>query len=198
MKAFGSMGGYSVTMKTLAFLRVAALAALSLAGSGVAASAQPSGTAAPVTTMRLAPRLVRVTQCDPQRSVAVPAYVGYSSGYYPFAPYYWTDPYGFQYRQFPTMPTSATLSIDYTNITGKVMTTIDFGLVARGLLVAEVRDVGKFSPNAEIKHQFGLSSNVFPLQTALARCVPLHVIYADGTTWTNPRLPKLRREIYGD
>jgi hypothetical protein len=185
-------------MMTLAFLRVAAFAALAFAGSGVAGFAQPSGAPPHATTMRLAPNLVRVTQCDPQRSVAVPAYIGYSPGYYPFAPYYWTDPYGFQYRQFPTMPTSGTLSIDYTNVTGQVMTTVDFGLVAHGQLVAEVRDVGKFSPNAEIKHQFGLSNNVFPLRTALARCIPLHIVYADGTTWTNPRLPKLRRELYGD
>jgi hypothetical protein len=185
-------------MKTLAFIRVAAFAALAVAGNGTAGLAQPATAPAHVPAMRLAPSLVRVTLCDPQRSVAVPAYSGFSPGYYPFAPYYWTDPYGFQYRQFPTMPTSGTLSIDYTNVTGQVMKTIDFGLVARGQLVAEVRDVGTFSPNAEIKHQFGVSNNVFPLRTALAQCIPLHIIYADGTTWTNPRLPKLRRELYGD
>jgi hypothetical protein len=36
-----------------------------------------------------------------QRSVAAPANVGFSCGYYPFAPYLWTDPYGFQYTQLP-------------------------------------------------------------------------------------------------
>ena len=71
-----------------------------------------------------------------------------------------------------------------------VMTDIEFGLVANGRLVAEVRDVGTFSPGAEIKHQFGLNPNVFPLQTALSRCVPLRIIFADGTTWKNGHLPK--------
>jgi hypothetical protein len=166
----------------LAALRIVTIALAIVAGSGSAAPAQTS--------------LLKVTACDPQRSVAVPAYAGFSPAYYPFAPYFWTDPYGVRYRQFPAAPTSATLSIDYMNVTAHVMTTIDFGLVARGRLVAEVRDVGKFSPNAEIKHQFGLSDNVFPLRTALSQCIPLHIIYADGTTWTNPHLPKARHEIY--
>jgi hypothetical protein len=172
-------------MRNLTTLRVSALAVILAATVVATASAQMPGP-------------LKVSLCDPQRSVAVPAYSGFTPGYYPFAPYYWTDPYGFQYRQYPAMPTSGTLSIDYVNVTAQVMKTIDFGLVARGRLVAEVRDVGKFSPNAEIKHQFGLSDNVFPLRTALARCIPLHIIYADGTTWTNPHLPKLRRELYGD
>jgi len=185
----------------LASLRVAAALAALTIGAGTAAIAQTTTPVTPMTPvkgMRAASKLIKVSMCDPKRYVAEPAYVGFSPGYYPFAPYYWTDPYGFRYRQFPPTPASATLSIDYVNVTTNVMKTIDFGLIARGQLVAEVRDVGTFSPNAEIKHQFGLSPNVFPLRTALAQCVPLHIIYADGTTWTNPRLPKMRREIYGD
>jgi hypothetical protein len=179
-----------------ASLRIAATAAALVAGAAVACMAQGPAPMTQGTTVRPASSLVKVSLCDPQKSVAAPAYVGFSSGYYPFAPYLWTDPYGFQYQQVPAAPASATLSIDYTNITGAVMTTIDFGLVARGRLVAEIRDVGKFSPNAEIKHQFGLSRNVFPLRTALAQCVPLHIVYADGTSWVNPHLPKSRHEIY--
>ena len=56
---------------------------------------------------------------------------------------------------------------------------IEFGLVARGTLIAEVRDVGKFSPNIEIKHSFGLSPNVFPIGTGLPQCVALRVTYAN-------------------
>ncbi len=76
------------------------------------------------------------------------------------------------------------------------MTEIEFGLVANGRLVAEVRDVGTFSPGAEIKHKFGLNPNVFPLQTSFAKCVPLHIKFADGTKWRNPNLPALQRSIY--
>jgi hypothetical protein len=141
--------------------------------------------------------LVNVTTCDPQRSISMPAYSGFAPAFYPIAPYYWTDPYGFEFNQLPPTPASGTLSIDYTNVTNKVMTTIDFGLVARGRLVAEVRDVGKFSPHIEIKHQFGLDRNVFPLRTALSTCVPLHIVYADQTTWTNPHLPKADRHMFG-
>jgi hypothetical protein len=166
------------------FRRALTLIMLATTGGLVApATAQPSMAIVPA-----ASTLISVSQCHPQRSSGV--YGGFGPAYYPYAPYYWTDPYGFQYRQFPVEPTSGTLSIDYTNISTKVMKTIDFGLVARGELVAEVRDVGTFSPHAEIKHQFGLDPNVFPLRTALTQCVPLRIIFADGTTWKNAHLPK--------
>jgi hypothetical protein len=180
----------------LASLRNLTISAALFAALGTVAPAQ---TVAPMrlgSTLPAASSLVKVSVCDPQKSVAAPAYVGFSPAYYPFAPYFWTDPYGVRYRQFPPAPSSATLSIDYVNVSSQVMTTVDFGLVARGRLVAEVRDVGKFSPHAEIKHQFGLSNNVFPLRTALSQCIPLHIIYAGGATWTNPHLPKSRHEIY--
>jgi hypothetical protein len=149
------------------------------------------------TSLRVAPaKLINVSQCDPQRAVTMPAYNGFAPAFYPFAPYTWQDPYGFQYSQFPPTASSGTLSIDYMNVSSRVMTTIDFGLVARGHLVAEVRDVGTFSPKAQIKHQFGLDPNVFPLRTALSTCVPLHIVFADGTSWKNPHLPPERHEMY--
>lgn len=178
-------------MTILASVRAAGLALLVATAASAPAVAQTSP--APMTngagTVRSAARLINVSSCDPQRSVIMPAYGAFSPGFYPLAPYYWSDPYGFSYLQPPLQSSSGTLSIDYMNITQKVMKTIDFGLVANGRLVAEVRDVGTFSPNAEIKHQFGLDSNVFPLRTALSKCIPLHVIYADGTSWTNASLP---------
>jgi hypothetical protein len=159
-------------------MRIPILAALMLLATTAAALAQ-TGPASQI----------NVSTCDPQKSISMPAYSAFGPAFYPYAPYYWTDPYGFQYSQLAPGPGTGTLSIDYTNVTNKVMTTIDFGLIARGKLVAEVRDVGKFSPHIEIKHQFGLDRNVFPLRTALSACVPLHIIYADQTTWTNPHLP---------
>ena len=158
----------------------------------VATAAPGAAQTAPAT----AAQLISVNRCDPQRAYNTPGYAGFAPAYYPFGPYNWVDPYGFQYSQFPPTATSGTLSIDYMNVSTRTMTTIDFGLVARGRLVAEVRDVGKFSPKAEIKHQFGLDPNVFPLRTALATCVPLHIVFADGTSWKNPHLPAMRRSMY--
>ena len=167
-------------MKVLASAAACGLALL------VATAAAPPALAQPASA-----RLIDVTTCAPQRYVSGSAYGAFTPGFYPVSPFYWDDPYGYSYLQPPlrSTTTSGTLSIDYTNVTHKVMKTIDFGLVANGRLVAEVRDVGTFSPNAEIKHQFGLDPNVFPLRTALSQCVPLHVIYADGSSWTNATLP---------
>ncbi|HEV8022576.1 MAG TPA: hypothetical protein VGP41_14975 [Candidatus Lustribacter sp.] len=145
--------------------------------------------------------VVRVNRCDPQLqqpAVAGP-YVGFAPGYYPGrGPYYrWNDVYGYRYNQAAMLPANGTLYLDYVNVTHKEMTTIEFGLIANGHLVAEVRDVGKFSPNIEIKHEFGLSPNVFPIQTGLPQCPALRITFADGTKWVNPRLPRLEHKLYG-
>ena len=166
----------------------ASISAIAIAASLVALSASPSF-ARPTSP----PHLLRVTSCEPTRgSVLLPGYV---PGYYPVSPYYWPDMYGYHYYQ-PPIHSGATLAIAYSNQTNEVMTEIEFGLVAKGTLVAEVRDVGTFSPGAEIKHEFGLSPNVFPLGTALARCVPLHIKFANGKIWKNPHLPALRKSLY--
>ena len=141
---------------------------------------------------------IAIKRCEPSRSVTTTPAYGFTPAFYPRGRYYWDDVYGFPYYQRPVaVNESGTLAIDYVNVTPTVMRSIEFGLIANGRLVAEVRDVGTFSPNVEIKHQFGLNPNVFPLSTALARCVPLRITYADQATWVNPRLPALRRQIYG-
>lgn len=139
---------------------------------------------------------IRVNGCNPQRNAVYGP--GWRPAYYPYgAPYWgWASVYGPTYYQYPVAH-NATLGIDYMNVTSRVMKTIEFGLIARGQLVAEVRDVGTFSPGAEIKHEFGLNPNVFPLQTSFARCIPLRITFADGTRWRNPRLPALQRSIWG-
>ena len=119
---------------------------------------------------------IHVMTCDPRRYESP----GYDAGYYPGTPYYWRDVYGYRYLQPPPVNT-ATLGIDYVNRFSTTAKVIEFGLVARGVLVAEVRDVGTFSTGAEIRHQFGLDPHVFPLGTALPRCVALYVRFADGT-----------------
>jgi hypothetical protein len=145
---------------------------------------------------------VKVNKCDPMRNIVStsPAYVRYVPGYYPVGRYAWQDVYGRTYYQYPLSTTATAnpqLAVDYVNVESKPIKSIEFGLVARGTLVAEVRDVGTFSPGIEIKHTFGLDPNVFPLSTGLSRCVPLRVTYEDGTKWKNPHLPALRRSANG-
>lgn len=173
-----------------------ALGVPSLAGaqSSPAPVMMPAATHPPHVTVK---HPISVSACNPKRNTYTAA--GYVPGYYPMGvgPYWgWPSVYGLNYYQYPVQG-NPTLSIDYKNATDVVMKDIEFGLVVRGDLVAEVRDVGTFSPGAEIKHEFGLSPNVFPLQTSFAECVPLKITFADGTKWKNPHLPALRRSIYG-
>lgn len=179
-----------------------AVTALIAAGSALPAVAQPALHQPMMTngSAPKAPKVVKVARCDPESAYQAnaPIYPGFVPGFYPGGGYYFNDVYGYRYNQAAlSAGQSGTLYVDYTNVTPKVMKSIEFGLVANGRLVAEVRDVGTFSPQVSIKHQFGLNPNVFPLQTGLAKCVALRVTYADGTKWTSPRLPALQRRIYG-
>lgn len=138
--------------------------------------------------------LIHVSDCaaalNVQQSGGYAAYpVGYRGGY-------WGDPWGVSYYQPPVTTTSPQLAIHYKNISHMVMTDIQFGLVANGILKAEVKDVGKFSPNAEIKHKFGIPASTFPISTGLPQCVPLHIVFADGSKWRNPALPPKNTKIY--
>jgi hypothetical protein len=142
----------------------------------------------------MAMHVLKVNRCEPQ--FRTNAYPGFVPAYYPrLTPWGWVDVYGYRYVQ-PPVAGSGHLGIDYVNITSKTMSQIEFGLLARGSLVAEVRDVGTFSPGVEIKHEFGLNPNVFPLGTGLPRCVPLRITFADGTKWRNPHLPAIQRSLY--
>lgn len=175
-------------MNTLRFsLGVAAFCCVgALPAAGLAQQAAHVGTRQPIL----------VNKCNPQRNNYMAT--GFAPAYYPMGvgPYWgWQSVYGPRYYQYPVAG-NPTLGIDYVNQTNMVMKDIEFGLVANGQLVAEVRDVGTFSPGAEIKHEFGLSRNVFPLQTGLPRCLPLKITFADGTKWRNPHLPALQRSIY--
>ncbi|HXP93919.1 MAG TPA: hypothetical protein VN905_10660 [Candidatus Binatia bacterium] len=183
----------------LIVLRIFAILAVFGSFAGAARAQEPTHPAmqpthaAPAATH--APDPIHVEECNPRGgSPPTVAYVGPAFyGYAPVAPLGWRDVYG----NYMTQPgVSPELSINYKNINPtKTAKSIEFGLVARGTLVAEVRDVGKFSPNITIKHTFGLSPNVFPLGTGLPLCVPLHVVYQDGTTWTSPHLPRLRASL---
>jgi len=165
--------------------------------SGVA-GAQPAAAppAAPAEEAPPARALISVTACNRALNLSQMGggYVGFAPG--PWGGAYFGDVYGARFYQPPITTTNPQLAIDYTNVSTKTMTTIEFGLLANRILVAEVRDVGKFSPHAEIKHRFGLSPNVFPLRTGLPQCVPLRITFADGTKWRNPALPHENDKIY--
>ena len=172
------------------------------AGVPMAASAQTTSGSSTVSATMMEPHHltmphpIKVNTCNPQRNTYMSG--GYAPAYYGgVGPYWgWPSVYGLNYYSYPVQG-NPTLSIDYHNATNVVMKDIEFGLIAHGNMVAEVRDVGTFSPNAEIKHQFGLSSNVFPLSTSIVECVPLKITFVDGSKWKNPHLPALKRSIYG-
>jgi hypothetical protein len=172
----------------------------SLLGSILAAALLPSAGTAATETTAVAPvppahELISVSNCNPQLNYRQSGgFYGYAPGPWPGG--YWPDAYGYRYYQPPVATTLPQLGIDYRNITPKTMHSIEFGLIANGRLVAEVKDVGTFTQNAEIKHTFALNPNVFPLQTGLPQCVPLRIIFADGTKWRNPMLPPKNQHIY--
>lgn len=174
-----------------AFAILTAALLCSAAGPG---AAQTSASMSGPTTHAHASSLIHVSDCNPKLNVSQSGgFVGYTPAYYRG---YWGDPYGARYYQPAVTTTNPELAIHYMNVSSKPMTTIEFGLVANGILKAEVRDVGTFSPNAEIKHKFGISPNVFPIGTGLPQCVPLRITFADGTHWRNPALPPKNTHIY--
>ncbi|MFY9720663.1 MAG: hypothetical protein WAK16_13575 [Candidatus Cybelea sp.] len=177
-------------MSAAALCLAAALPALAMAQSSTMATAAHLST----------PHPIHVNGCNPERNVSY-NYAGYTPGFYPSYGLYgrywgWPSVYGATYYQYPVQ-NDPTLGIDYVNATNVVMKQIEFGLIVRGALVAEVKDEGTFSPGAEIKHKFGLSPNVFPIQTSYAKCVPLKITFEDGSKWRNPHLPAYHASMYG-
>ena len=143
-------------------------------------------------------KLFTINRCDAKKNVTTsgPHYADYSPGYYPGGAYYWSDPYGTGFYQPPTTSSHPQMYVDFINITHKTMKGIMWGLVAGGRLVAEAKDVGSFSPGVEIKKEYGISENVFPLQTTKLQCVALGVKWADGTRDINPNLPERIKKMY--
>ncbi len=84
----------------------------------------------------------------------------------------------------PMMPRSPNLAVDYVNQTTSVIRSVEFGLMTRGHLLAEVRDAGMFTPTVEISHDFRVP-NLWIGRGGLT-CVPLTVTFSDGTIWNNP------------
>ena len=119
---------------------------------------------------------IEVANCDPHM-------------HQPGGQHAWVDPYGVWHSADVFPLTEGFLAIAYTNRARQAATEVEFGLVARGSLVALAKDVGTFSPGVKIEHEFVISPEVFPLGTALPECMVMWVRYADGSIWQNPNPP---------
>lgn len=119
---------------------------------------------------------IAVETCNPHRHVSGQRHA-------------WIDPYGNLRDATVFRIEDGFLGIDYRNEAKVPATEVDFGLVARGALIATARDLGTFSPGVTIRHEFVISQEVFPIGTDFPYCAVLHVKYADGTSWRNPNPP---------
>jgi hypothetical protein len=134
-------------------------------------------------TEQIAPRQtpgsrIHVTQCEPHQHTA-------GSAFHP-----WIDPYGYWHRTGDFPYRDGFLAVTYMNNAPVPATEVDFGLVARGSLVAAATDKGTFSQGVPISHEFTIDPNVFPIGTSFPYCAVLRVRYANGREWDNPRPPQ--------
>lgn len=183
--------------RVLAFSFVtASLLCLAAVPGAAAPATAPSAMPAAAPAAPPASSLIHVSACSAALNVSQSGggYVGYAPGFYGGGR--WGDPWGASYYQPAYTSTSPQMAVDWMNISPKVMKEVQFGLIANGILKAEAKDVGTFSPNAEIKHKYGIPASTFPIGTGLPRCVPLHILFADGTKWRNPQLPPKNAHIY--
>jgi len=120
---------------------------------------------------------ILITDCNPHRHTPTQAHP-------------WIDPYGVSHTQnnFPSW--DAFLTISYQNQASAAATEIGFGLVTRGSLVAVTKDIGTFSTDVSITHEFVVSSEIFPIGDTPPYCAVLWVKYADGSVWVNPHPPE--------
>ncbi|MBV8074590.1 MAG: hypothetical protein JO140_04095 [Candidatus Eremiobacteraeota bacterium] len=156
---------------------------LLLAASFVLLAAQFSG-----------PKPLAVAHCQPWPpgfSVS-PAFV---TGYYPPDGHFtWRDVYGQTYHQPPLHTPGPSLAVHFENVSAMALTEIEWGLVRKGKLIAEARDMGTFSPG-EFRRRYGLNPAVFPIN-AIPHCIALHAQWKNGTTWTNPNLPPKEAPLF--
>jgi hypothetical protein len=85
---------------------------------------------------------------------------------------------------------SSSIRIGYTNDADLAAAEIDFALVGRTGTMTSVKDVGKIGAGADIKRDFKIQLDSFPLNPGATKCIVTKVLYADGTAWTNPNPPQ--------
>jgi hypothetical protein len=79
------------------------------------------------------------------------------------------------------------LRIGFSNTASTTAVEVDFSVIGTAGMIRTVKDVGKFEAGTPISHVFALPDGTSPLGLASARCVVTKVVYADGTTWVNPK-----------
>ena len=94
------------------------------------------------------------------------------------------------YNRYGRMSSHGSLTVQFVDHRPVAATEVSFGLLARGVMVARVKDVGTFSPGVQVRHSYTISNQVFPLGTSFARCVPLRAKFSDGVLWQNPSRPR--------
>jgi hypothetical protein len=141
-----------------------------ISGAGLLALAPMASGAAPMSAPSMA-EVVHVDACAASAGRPEASYMG---------------PFNKMVLQ-PALPPMA--MIDFFNASSRPISAVEFGLIADGKLLAVLRDVGSFAPNARIMHAYGIAEAAVPPANATTECVPLRVRYADGATWMNPSMP---------
>ncbi len=85
---------------------------------------------------------------------------------------------------------SPSIRIGYTNDADVAAAEIDFALVGRSGTMTAVKDVGNIGAGADIRHDFKIQLESFPLNPGATKCIVTKVLYADGTAWVNPSPPE--------
>lgn len=94
------------------------------------------------------------------------------------------NPFGVAQDQAAVPPM---LMIAFKNTAAHPLSTVDFGVVRGGKVIAVVRDAGSFANSAVIMHAFHLPSIMQSEESVT--CIPLAAKYADGSSWmSKPRL----------
>jgi hypothetical protein len=75
--------------------------------------------------------------------------------------------------------------VAFTNDSDVPATRIQFALVANGIVLDRISDVGSFAPGVTIKHHFADSDSTPDQKIAVAE-----VTFADGSIWTNSDVPQ--------
>ena len=102
----------------------------------------------------------------------------------PVATVTWIDSWGSSYTE---PGTGSNVDIDFVNNGSQDAVAIEFGVLVKNTLVAEMRNSGKFSPGVVIQHNLGLNAAA-ALKIKKFRCTALRVTWADGSQWTSPEL----------
>jgi hypothetical protein len=90
------------------------------------------------------------------------------------------------YSRFQPDPIPGQVIVTFKNVSPQTVKDVIFSVVsiAANVEVGRIDDVGTFSPNVSIRHEFSNSYDF--LGPVNVKLVPLRATFADGSTWTAP------------